>query len=1182
MKNLTKIFAVVVALFAFSCATDPTDDLGVDVGGQTTIALSLEDTRTQLGEKADGVYPLYWSEGDQISVNGVASAALTASQAGKSSAVFTVNGVHTTYNIAYPAAAEGEVIFAASQVHAGNTTFGNNATTLYGVGSAEEGVVLNHLTGVLKIGVTGEATLSHAQVSTIDRAPIAGAFDIDFTSGEVTPTATSVATINYSFGEGVTLSAEPTFLHIAVPEGVYNELYVTLYDKAGGVMYATVHASESKPLVAGNVREFKNHIAYQATETLHIIKDVESLKALATVTSDAVLVADIDLSGEAWTPIEGYAGVLNGNGYAIKGLTAPLFGNVAASISGLHLTDVNINETTIPNVGAFARHIEIPAESENAFFENCSASGKVVVNCVDCSPATEVVWGVGGLVGVMKGAQISNCVSNVEVDVKSVNIAGAKGTRAGYVAGVIGYTNGLASNLVNNASVSVGTFETAGDLEVGGVCGMAQYGQKLTNNGKITISGTYTGRVFVAGVMAYSTAIEEFKSTSCTNKGAIEITKDAVFNGETYIGGMAGCTKFSVANCTNSGDITINGTFNTKTVVAGNTAWAFASLKTNEITGADNSGDITFGPNVVFASLGLYPSTYDIILNAELTGEANKGITWISRTNPFIAGSVGNSNTAVRDTDVSGNIIVNSGAKLDGGILVGGVVAYTTKWVEDCEHNGKIEFEEGVNVTNNGFYGGCVGCITDQGIKNVTNRGEINFYGTNSTRLFVGGVVAQSGIEANTVGSEPLSNLKNYSTINLKASMTTSSASTNVGGVACYVKGAAAELYNYGAVTVAHNESQSNVIVAGIIADADGNLGKAENHAAVTVDGPTGNGLFVGGLVGTHANVSQRVNQKNTGAVTVKNTASVGFSVGGLYGSVVRLTCRNCHNEGAVSVSNVVSTGVGSCAGVGARLYDATNTITLSNVTNSGEVNVDATATENFQIHVAGIIGWHSHKNSNIPLLVEADENGVGVANSGNITAKGPKATADFTVAGIVGFSTNAFHTSEKKWTGSVVNSGNITAIKHEGSDQRMMVGGLFGVHNKSQLGETATLVNTGNITVSGPVKSTDHIGGLVGKTSYAIHNGKCVCEINAIGFPNVGMVTGAGYKAGTIEANNCQVGGVIYFSEGEYGAEDDPQWGPIPTALNANTFHKYLFGNRDTDAAVVAASGCSYISKIE
>ena len=108
MKNLTKIFmAVAVAMFAFACVTDTTEDLGIEVGkggGNTQITLSLEESRTQLGEKADGLYPVYWSEGDAIAVNGAISAPLAAEAAGQSSATFQINGdVAYPYCVVYPA-----------------------------------------------------------------------------------------------------------------------------------------------------------------------------------------------------------------------------------------------------------------------------------------------------------------------------------------------------------------------------------------------------------------------------------------------------------------------------------------------------------------------------------------------------------------------------------------------------------------------------------------------------------------------------------------------------------------------------------------------------------------------------------------------------------------------------------------------------------------------------------------------------------------------------------------------------------------------------------------------------------------------------------------------------------------------------------------------------------------------
>ena len=220
MKNLTKMFMAVAVLFAgFACTTDATEDLAVqlDGAGQTEIVLSLEESRTQLGEKADGVYPLYWSEGDQISVNGIVSSALA--EGGSANATFTLDGVlnypynvlypassatftvagelATPYCIAYPAAPAGQVLFAENQTHASNSTFGSGVTTMYGYSNGN-GAVLNHLTGVLKIGITGpdNTILVMAQISTADRAPIAGPFNLNFETGELEATDLSKAIIN--------------------------------------------------------------------------------------------------------------------------------------------------------------------------------------------------------------------------------------------------------------------------------------------------------------------------------------------------------------------------------------------------------------------------------------------------------------------------------------------------------------------------------------------------------------------------------------------------------------------------------------------------------------------------------------------------------------------------------------------------------------------------------------------------------------------------------------------------------------------------------------------------------------------------------------------------------------------------------------------------------------------------
>ena len=259
--------ALLSSAFALSCVA-PTESLDTN-GVTSSITLSLEQTRTQLGEKAEEVYPLYWSEGDKISIDGVVSESAIINPEDPTRATFNLSG-ELGCHISYPAAPAGKVVFAERQVHASNTSFGEGVATMYGV-ITDEGVELKHLTSVLKIGIVGSATLTKVEISTADEAPISGVFDLDFTSGVTTPTAESKSTICYSFGEGKQLDATtPTYIHIALPAGEYPLLRVRLYDNKGGIMSKEIRATSAKPIRAGVVREFSNTVTYKADSASNV------------------------------------------------------------------------------------------------------------------------------------------------------------------------------------------------------------------------------------------------------------------------------------------------------------------------------------------------------------------------------------------------------------------------------------------------------------------------------------------------------------------------------------------------------------------------------------------------------------------------------------------------------------------------------------------------------------------------------------------------------------------------------------------------------------------------------------------------------------------------------------------------------------------------------------------------
>ena len=610
MKNLTKLFLAAAALFiGFACTTNITDELDVAVDGQTTITLSLEESRTQLGEKSGDLYPLYWSNGDKISVNGVESNALSVSE-NATSASFTVPATLTApYCIAYPVAPTGQVLFAGKQTHVSNTTFGSGISTMYAYSESKIGAELHHLTGVLKIGIVGSATLTKASISTADRTPIAGAFDIDFTSGKVTPSASATSIIEYSFGDGVTLSNEPTYMHIAVPEGIYDEIYVTLYDSAGGVMFATINADESKPLAAGGIRTFYSNIEYAANAKNTVISNADELiawgKSASSSNKNVILVADIDMTGKSWTSVGDFAGSFIGNGYAIKGLEAPLFGisNVPV-IKGVHLTDIDMTITTNPDAGALICDIT----NKDTEISHCSVTGKMTIN-INKPKANHSYNYYGAMIGyTLTGKELHDLYTNVEITVAKSSVSSGHM----YVTHLAG-RGGTAEenylslrNVVCHGTITHNGSTGSGHLYLGGVVITAV--TRLNNcvvgkpnsdgkSGSITVGSNHSKNTYCGGM---STFLNTYTTiTDCHNYGDITVGSSA---GAIYVGGLVHSARGgSITDSSHHGDITITSKRPTATYWAGGIVSSDdggAADQVNTFTRCNNYGNIEYTSNV--------------------------------------------------------------------------------------------------------------------------------------------------------------------------------------------------------------------------------------------------------------------------------------------------------------------------------------------------------------------------------------------------------------------------------------------------------------------------------------------------------------------------------------------------------------------------------------------------------
>ena len=225
---------------------------------------------------------------------------------------------------------------------------------------------------------------------------------------------------------------------------------------------------------------------------------------------NCTLAADIDLTGQDWTPIQGYAGTFDGGGKAITGLNIDqstgsnvgLFASIAEGGTVKNLTLDNVDITAGSNVGAIAGQ-------NRGTIENCSVSGSV--------KGSSDNGYVGGIAGWHRGGSITDCHSS----------ATAKGIA--YVGGIAGQSNASITACYSTGDVTA-TKNSWGYSFAGGVVG-------VNNNGAILTACYATGNVkgdggYVGGVVG---------DNSSTVTACYHATGDVTgASGSTSTGGVVG------------------------------------------------------------------------------------------------------------------------------------------------------------------------------------------------------------------------------------------------------------------------------------------------------------------------------------------------------------------------------------------------------------------------------------------------------------------------------------------------------------------------------------------------------------------------------------------------------------------------------------------------------------------
>lgn len=1191
MKQVSKFFISVLALVAYSCTTDITEDLGVGLsGGQdsTTIEISLDGARTHLGEKEGDTYPMYWSLGDQIAVNGTASSSVGEEDAGTTNATFTFTpAVNLPYSVIYPAPADGvaasategqyPITFPAVQQYVdGNIAAG--VAPMYGyVGEEGGNIKLSHLTGLLRFCPKGEGVTLTSIVVRSESGYIAGTFDIDCAAeGALVAREGAGNEITMSFGDGLALTAEGKPIYIAVPKGNYGIFTVTLNTAADAMVVA--FDSEAKPINAGRVREFAafDYVANADASGEFIIDSKESLIKFSKIASNfapytsAKLMAQIDMTGEEWTPIENFgAYTFDGNntdlasaeGYYIKGLSAPLFGATAATIKNLKLVDVAISESVNPNIGAIARLVTA-TDSSSPTVSGCYVSGDITVNCPNFV-ATEDSYddmAIGGLVGVLQGATLSHSTNEATIEIKAVNSVDSP-VSVSVIGGLVGYaplygdsTPSLVTNSTNKGAIkhAIGSVETAASYYtvcIGGVLGytpkengvLAGTFTENHNWGPITINSYITGgNTHVGGVYGFMSCVTATKSE---NHNTVSV--ESGYYRSLQLGGVVSyIPTASVDGFVNyqEGAVTISEGVTTLNIllVGGCIGKRPSDDYTKLLTNIENHAPVS-----VYADIAAETDKY-----TQYT-RIGGAVGW----NQGDISNITNHSTGV--VTVSSELHCNS---IEALTHIGGAVGYCNSgFITNLSNSAAVNVTADIYVKDDStvldqvsYIGGTVGYVIPRASSHITdlsNSGAVSFTGSCEGRLKIGGIAGHIGFGTN---STLLGTVTNSGAITFGENVELGSC-FDLGGITGTLgltSGEGLTITNTDAADITIGKGLSvadNARIGGCLGWTDKAINGITNGGDVTFNGGTFAGdLYLGGCIGNETRTRLVTNANNSGALTLKGTTVSGSltCIGGCVGTYENNyggECTNSGNTGAISIdenSNIVGQLlIGGC--VGRRNTNSKGNLT--NLSNNAPITVKSKCGNNVYIGGVGSYLWTTNnvfrnftngENGTITFDVQETTttedkiiaiSGVGamlryhavsMINKADIYVKG-KIQTNIRIAGVVGTANNYDRNT-------LTNSGDIT-ISAE-MDGFCKVGG---VKAEAAKGAKRDLINTGNITFteSAHIKGSIKVGGLIGRG-----NGTFSPQIGNLetGCYNTGNITFNGKSGNGDSSSLVYLGGMI------------------------------------------------------
>ncbi len=487
-----------VAALTFSCSKEGQEQISAN---DYTLEASMPQviTKSVLGAKSAGEYPVLWSVGDYIVVNGVQSRALTALEAGGSTAVFHFSqSIKTPYRVQYGTSVPSSQLYSEGNIRAFCAPM---QAVSYGAS-----FTMQHQACVLRIPLSGSVTVAGISVSSLDDTPLCE-------GGQVCLTMPA---------GGVNITSARTFCIALQPAALSKGLKVEIITSTGARMVITSFVGET--LEAGKVYEFPSTVFSANEMPVTVISSYSQLKDFATRVAsgekylEARLAADITADG-TWTPLGSFSGDFDGGGYTISGLQKAFVNELCGCV------------------------------------RNLTVDGSIAITSKDDIVGDEAVYWAGILTNRMyTGALVSNCTVKGSISYSQWGKELRVGAVCGYAA------RGTIRKCLNKASISV-IGDGISAVKAGGLLGMAYSSADIIsitdcrNEGILSLSGTLKSPE-VGGIVGQYNPVSASILSGCEFAGSLVFESGSVISGNVNLGGIAGSVKTSsVENCITSGTI---------------------------------------------------------------------------------------------------------------------------------------------------------------------------------------------------------------------------------------------------------------------------------------------------------------------------------------------------------------------------------------------------------------------------------------------------------------------------------------------------------------------------------------------------------------------------------------------------------------------------------------------------